>query len=153
MATPLLEASTDINAGPAQVWAIISDLKRMGEWSPQCRKVIVVGGEVKQGARTINVNRRGLLTWPTTATVVTFAPEKAIAFRITENRTVWSYEITPTPTGVRLTERREAAGGKTTALSSFLVSKALGGNDSFEAELQEGMRETLVKIKAAAEKS
>ena len=152
MAAPLIEQSTEIAATPEKVWSIVSDLKRMGEWSPQCRKVIVRGGTVKLGAKTINVNKRGLLVWPTTAKVVRFEPNKQIAYRIAENHTVWGFEITPTDTGVRLTERREAKNGKTTKVSSTLVDLAFGGNDSFEAELEEGMRETLVKIKAAAER-
>lgn len=152
MAAPLLEQSTEIAATPEKVWSIVSDLKRMGEWSPQCRKVIVRGGTVKLGAKTINVNKRGLLVWPTTAKVVRFEPNKQIAYRIAENHTVWGFEITPTDTGVRLTERREAKNGQTTKVSSTLVDLAFGGNDSFEAELEEGMRETLVKIKAAAER-
>ena len=152
MAAPLIEQSTEIAATPEKVWSIVSDLKRMGEWSPQCRKVIVRGGTVKLGAKTINVNKRGLLVWPTTAKVVRFEPNKQIAYRIAENHTVWGFEITPTDTGVRLTERREAKNGQTTKVSSTLVDLAFGGNDSFEAELEEGMRETLVKIKAAAER-
>ncbi|MEH3154149.1 MAG: SRPBCC family protein [Gordonia paraffinivorans] len=152
MAAPLIEQSTEIAATPEKVWSIVSDLKRMGEWSPQCRKVIVRGGTVKLGAKTVNVNKRGLLVWPTTAKVVRFEPNKQIAYRIAENHTVWGFEITPTDAGVRLTERREAKNGQTTKVSSTLVDLAFGGNDSFEAELEEGMRETLVKIKAAAER-
>ncbi|GAA2056196.1 SRPBCC family protein [Williamsia deligens] len=152
MAAPLIETSTEIAATPERVWSIVSDLGRMGEWSPQCRKVIVRGGTVKLGARTINVNKRGLLVWPTTAKVVRFEPNKQIAYRITENRTVWGFEITPTDAGVRLTERREATGGQTTKVSSTLIDLVMGGTDSFDAELEEGMRETLVKIKAAAER-
>lgn len=152
MAAPLLEQSTEIAATPEKVWSIVSDLRRMGEWSPQCRKVIVRGGTVKLGAKTINVNKRGLLVWPTTATVVRYEPNKQIAYRITENRTVWGFEITPTENGVRLTERREAKNGETTKVSSALVGLAMGGTESFDAELTEGIRETLAKIKAAAER-
>lgn len=151
MAAPLIEDSIDVDASPEAVWSVISDLKRMGEWSPQCKKMIVFGGEVKQGARTLNVNRRGPLFWPTNAKVVTFEPNRQIAFRVAENHTVWSYAIEPTATGSRLTETRTAAGGKTTAVSSFLVDKVFGGNDSFEDELREGIRETLGKVKRAAE--
>ncbi|MCF8609503.1 SRPBCC family protein [Gordonia sp. HY285] len=151
MAAPIIEDSIEIDASPEAVWSVISDLKRMGEWSPQCKKMIVFGGDVKQGARTLNVNRRGPLVWPTSAKVVAFEPNREIAFRITENHTVWSYRIEPTATGSRVTEQRAAAGGKTTAVSSFLVDKVFGGNDSFEDELRAGIRETLDKVKRAAE--
>ncbi len=43
-AAPLLEASVEIDASPAQAWAVLSDLRRMGEWSPECRRVRVLGG-------------------------------------------------------------------------------------------------------------
>ncbi|GAA4641171.1 SRPBCC family protein [Gordonia humi] len=151
MAAPLIEDSIDVAASPEAVWSVISDLPRMGEWSPQCKKMFVLGGEVKAGARTVNVNRRGPLFWPTTAKVVAFEPNREIAFRIAENHTVWSYKIEQTATGSRVTESRAAAGGKTTAVSSFLVDKVFGGNDSFEDELREGIRETLGKVKRAAE--
>lgn len=151
MASPLLEESIEINTSADKVWAVISDLKRMGEWSPQCKKMIVRGEPIGVGTRTININRRGPLVWPTTAKIVRFVADKELAFKIAENRTVWSYTIEPSANGVTVTERREAANGTTTKVSAFLVDKVFGGNDSFEDELREGIRETLGKIKRAAE--
>lgn len=151
MAAPLIEATIDIDATPEKVWSVVSDLKRMGEWSPQCAKMIVRGTPVSIGTRTININRRGPLVWPTTAKVVRFEPNREIAFRVAENHTVWSYTLTEGTTGVTLTERREATNGQTTTVSRVLVDRMFGGADSFEAELHEGMNETLGKIKRAAE--
>ncbi|MFT3660961.1 MAG: SRPBCC family protein [Gordonia sp. (in: high G+C Gram-positive bacteria)] len=151
MAAPLIEESLEIAGTPAQVWSVVSDLQRMGEWSPQCKKMFVFGGPVKAGTRTANINRRGLLIWPTTAKVVTFEPNKQIAWKITENNTVWGFVLTETAGGVTVTHSRVAADGQTSALSSFLVDKVFGGNDSFEPELAAGMRETLGKIKLAVE--
>ncbi|QNG19950.1 SRPBCC family protein [Rhodococcus triatomae] len=145
-----LEAVIDIDASPQDVWAVVADLKRMGEWSPQCRRMHIVGGAVAEGTRTININRKGLLVWPTTAKVVRFVPNKAVAFRIVENRTIWSYELEPTETGTRVTERREAPTG-TSTLSQFLVKNVLGGNEDFESELVQGMNASLQRIKKEAE--
>ncbi|MFC7959920.1 SRPBCC family protein [Rhodococcoides kroppenstedtii] len=145
-----LSATIDVQAPPAAVWAVVSDLKRMGEWSPQCKKMTVLGGEPKLGTRTINLNKRGPLVWPTSAKVVRFEPERRLAFRVTENHTIWSYELEPTETGTRVTERREAPGG-TTAVSNLLVRLAFGGQRNFDGELERGMNATLAKIKAAAE--
>lgn len=151
MTASLIEESIDIDATPAQVWSVISDLQRMGEWSPQCKKMIIRGGTVGLGTKTININRRGPLVWPTTSKVVRFTPNQEIAFRVAENRTVWSYTITPpNGSGVTVTERREL-NGTTTKVSSVLVDKVMGGTESFEAELKLGMAETLGKIKRAAE--
>lgn len=149
MAAPLLEASTEIKATPEKVWAVVSDLKRMGEWSPQCRKVVVRGGgPVTLGTKTVNVNKRGLLVWPTTAKVVRFVENEEIAYRITENGSIWSFTITPTETGVTLTERREAP-NNTKKVSQVLINVAMGGEKPFDAELVDGMNQTLGKIKAS----
>lgn len=151
MAAPLIEESIDVAGTPAQVWSVVSDLARMGQWSPQCKKMFVFGGPVKLGTRTLNVNRRGPLVWPTSAKVVAFEPDREIAWRVAENNTVWGFEITESGDGVTVTQRRSVAGGETTKVSAFLVDKVFGGNDDFEVELAAGMRETLGKIKRTVE--
>ncbi|KRE26483.1 polyketide cyclase [Mycobacterium sp. Soil538] len=149
MAAPILQAQIDINAPVSTVWRLVSDLDRMPQWSPQCRKMKALGG-LRQGARTINMNRRGRLFWPTTCRITELVPEQKLAFRVNENNTVWSYELEPTEAGTRLIETRNAENG-TKAISTFLVGKFMGGVPSFEQELIEGMNASLARIKAAAE--
>jgi uncharacterized protein YndB with AHSA1/START domain len=133
-----------------KVWALVSDLRRMPQWSPQCR-VMKPLGLVRQGARTINVNRRNrFFFWPTTCTVTEVIPEKKVAFRVDINHTIWSYELEPTDTGTRVVESRHAENG-VTAISNMSVNALMGGVPSFERELVEGMNETLSRLKAAAE--
>ncbi len=146
----LIEGSVEIAAKPETVWALVSDLKRMPEWSPQVRKQLVLGRTVKEGTRTFNINGQGKLRWPTTAKVVAFEPNKKLAFKIVENRSVWTYELEPTATGTRLTESRTTPDG-TSKFSDFSVDKGLGGAESFEASLDTGISTTLERIKAAAE--
>jgi uncharacterized protein YndB with AHSA1/START domain len=133
----------------SKVWALVSDLSRMPQWSPQCRLMKPLG-QLRQGARTVNFNRRGLLFWPTTCRITEFVPEEKLAFRVNENHTVWTYELEPTEAGTRLVETRHAENG-TTAVSNFLVGKFMGGVPSFEQELLEGMNASLTRIKSAAE--
>lgn len=147
-----LEATTEIDAPPAAVWALVSDLRRMPRWSPQCARTFLRGGEMKVGAKMVNINRRGLLVWPTQGQVVDLVPEKRVAFRIKENWTVWSFELEPTASGgTRLTQRREAPKG-ISDLSVRLTERVLGGVDDFTVELQRGMQQTLARIKADAER-
>ena len=147
-----LEATTEIDAPPAAVWALVSDLRRMPRWSPQCAKTFLRGGEMRVGAKMVNVNRRGLLVWPTQGQVVDLVPEQRVAFRIKENWTVWSFELEPTASGgTRLTQRREAPKG-ISDLSVKLTNRVLGGVDDFTVELQRGMQQTLARIKADAER-
>jgi uncharacterized protein YndB with AHSA1/START domain len=144
-----IEATTEIAAPPAEVWDLVSDLRNMARWSPQVVKTFVKA-PVAEGSTMFNINRRKFLFWPTQAKVVRFVPEQEIAFRVKENFTVWSYRLEATGTGTRLTARREAPQG-ISDLSVGLTKRALGGVDTFTTELQQGMRETLEKIKADAE--
>ena len=152
MATPVLESSVVIDAPVEKVWSVVSDLARMGERSPQCRKVFVFGGPIKQGTRMLNINKQGWRVWPTNTQVVEFTPNEKIAFRVAENHTVWSFTLVPDGEKTTVVERREAAGGKTTAVSSLLISALLGGNEDFERGLLVGMKQTLSQIKTDAEK-
>jgi uncharacterized protein YndB with AHSA1/START domain len=149
MAAPLLQAEVDINAPVSRIWGLISDLSRMPQWSPQCRMMKLLG-PLRPGTRTINLNRRNMLFWPTTATITEVIPERKIAFRIPINTSVWSYELEATATGTRLVETRHAENG-VRAVSTAVTKAALGGVDSFESELLEGMNQSLARIKAAAE--
>jgi uncharacterized protein YndB with AHSA1/START domain len=149
VAQPLLQAQIDIAAPPATVWGLISDLRLMPQWSPQCR-LMKVRGPLRQGAKTINLNRRGFMFWPTTSQITEFVPEQKLAFRVNENNTVWAYELEATATGTRLTESRHAENG-VKAVSNALVNALMGGVPSFEQELLAGMNDSLERIKAAAE--
>ncbi|AHC27271.1 MULTISPECIES: SRPBCC family protein [Mycobacteriaceae] len=150
MGAPLLQAQIDIDAPPAKVWALISDLSRMPEWSPQTRKMKLLGG-MRVGAKTVNVNRRGLQAWPTTSTITAIEPERRLAFRVDLNGTEWSYELEPIDGGTRVIESRRAPNG-VKKVSTVLVNAMMGGVPSFEEELVDGMNQTLARIKDAAER-
>ena len=144
-----LEATTTINAAPAQVWAAITDLPRMASWSPQVVKTIVLG-QVKEGARFFNINHQGWKHWPTNAKVVRFAPHSDFAFRVAENSTVWSFQLDETAEGTVVTHRRETPTG-VSALSRSLTKVAFGGQENFTDELRTGMATTLTNLKTDLE--
>ena len=146
-----IEATVEIDAPTTKVWALVSDLRNMRRWSPQNARTFL-RGDGGVGTRMVNINRRGLLVWPTQSEVVRFAPEKEIAFRVKENFTVWSYELEDLGDGrTRVTSRREAPKG-ISDLSVGLTKVAFGGVDRFTTELEQGMQETLSRIKADAER-
>ena len=148
--SPQLEQSVEIAAEPAQVWALVTDVPRMAQWSPQVVRSKVKGGEVKLGAKFSNVNRRGPLFWPTTGKVVRCEPHRDFAFRIAENKTIWSFELEPTATGTKVTQRRETPDG-IAKVSQVMTKVLLGGQAKFTAELGDGMKQTLDRIKAEVE--
>ncbi|WP_319430269.1 SRPBCC family protein [Mycobacterium sp. RTGN5] len=149
MAAPLLQAEIDINAPVSRVWSLIADLDNMPKWSPQCRLMKALG-EVRPGTRTVNLNRRNKLFWPTTSTITELIPERKLAFRVNANNTVWSYELEETATGTRVVESRHAENG-VKAVSSMTINAVMGGVPNFEKELVDGMNTSLARIKAAAE--
>jgi uncharacterized protein YndB with AHSA1/START domain len=149
MAAPLLQAEVEINAPVSKVWTLISDLSNMPKWSPQCRMMKSLG-PLRPGTRTVNLNRRNNLFWPTTSTITEVIPERKLAFRVNANNTVWSYELEPTATGTKVVETRHAENG-VKAVSTMTVNAVLGGVPGFEKELIAGMNTSLARIKAAAE--
>lgn len=151
----LIEDSIEIAAPPEKVWSLVTDIPKMAQWSPQVVKSTVKGGEVRLGATFANLNKQGMKRWPTNGKVVRFTPlgdgsNGDFAFKIRENGTIWSFELEPTATGTRVTERRDASGG-ISKLSLFLTKTMLGGQEKFTAELRAGIRQTLERIKAEAE--
>jgi hypothetical protein len=122
----------------------------MSSWSPQVARTYVLGGPVRLGTRFFNLNHDGWKHWPTTAQVVRFAPHRDFAFRIGENRTIWSFALEEIDGGTRVTQRRETPDG-ISAVSNVLVEIGLGGQERFVADLLEGMSQTLERIKAEVE--
>ena len=148
---PLLEESIEVAAPPEAVWALVSDVRRMASWSPQVVRTFVRGGGVVgPGTRTVNINRRGPLFWPTQAKVVRFEPHREFALRIKDNFTIWSFTLEPTEAGTRVVQRREAPDG-ISSISLRLTNAVLGGQAAFTEELRAGMRVTLERIKAELE--
>lgn len=149
MVAPLLQAQVDIDAPAAEVWALISDFGRMPEWSPQCRWMKSFG-PLRAGTRTLNLNRRNRMFWPTTCTVLEVIPEKKLAFRVNTNHSIWSYELERNGERTRVIESRHAENG-VAAVSNMTINAFFGGTTNFESELIDGMKASLANIKAAAE--
>lgn len=145
-----IEATIDIAAPPAKVWALVSDLRNMARWSPQTAKSFL-RGENGPGARFLNINRKGLLVWPTQTKVVRFEEGTEIAWRVKENFTIWSLRLEPTADGgTRVVQTREAPDG-ISDVSVNLTKVAFGGVPKFTRTLQADMARTLAQIKAEAE--
>jgi uncharacterized protein YndB with AHSA1/START domain len=146
-----LEADIEIDAAPERVWSVLSDVARMGEWSPECRKMVVLGA-TRRGARVVGLNRRRWAIWPTNSRIVRFEPERAIAWKVLENRTTWSYELEPiVGGGTRVVERRTAPPPGISPFAAAFAKVFLGGVDRHDTELLAGMNTTLERIKTEVE--
>jgi hypothetical protein len=146
----------EIDASPDRVYDLISDISRMGEWSPECIHCEWTGGATGPvvGARVKARNKgaRGP-AWSNRPTVIAADPGREFAF----NRTgfaigsyTWRYRLEPTVNGTRVTESYEVE-RPLPHVMSWLTEKWTGSSDR-DADLRRGMQTTLARLKAAAEK-
>jgi hypothetical protein len=103
------EASIEIAASPAEIYAMVSDITRMGEWSPEnVGGVWLDGGTGQVGDRFEGNNRSGDREWSRECEVARADPGADFTFvvgSVEANCTWWSYEMESVGDGARLTER------------------------------------------------
>lgn len=104
-----IEISRDIAASPEAVYAAISDVTRMGEWSEECVACEWHDGfdGPAVGARFDGHNRNGEREWTSTGTVIEAEPGRTFAFECSMydvHFSTWGYRIEPTDGGCRVTE-------------------------------------------------
>jgi uncharacterized protein YndB with AHSA1/START domain len=146
-------ASIDIAAPPEVVYDLISDITRMGEWSPECYRCEWIDGAnaPTKGVRFRGYNRRGPLRWERTAVVVTAERGREFTFTTVNDRTGrdethWQYTMEPTPLGTQLTESFQF-------LWCSLANKAAEMFLPRGHQVTRGIEETLRRIKSAAEQT
>lgn len=109
---PRIDVSRDIAAAPEVVYAALSDVTRMGEWSSECHECRwhdgVDGPTV--GAVFDGHNRNGAHEWTTQGTVVEAEPGRSFVFECSMygvHYATWGYRIEPVAGGCRVTEWSE----------------------------------------------
>ncbi len=150
---PSITRTIDVDADPAVVWALVSDLTRMGEFSPENAGGFWVGATGPAlGARFRGTNRNGAREWHTRVRVVQFEAGRRFAFDVRSpfgmRVSRWAYEVEPTPTGCRLHEHWYRVGNR--FVQRFLGPRVTGRADrpGFNAE---SIEHTLAAVKAHAE--
>jgi len=144
-------ASLSIAAPPRLVYQLITDITRMGEWSPECYHCVWLDGAsaAVPGARFRGYNKRGKIRWQTTAVVTSAEEGRLFAFTTLHDKTgaeetTWRYDLQPLRDGTVLTESYEFLWCPLWArIVEFPVPR--------DRQLGRGIRQTLSKLKAAAE--
>jgi hypothetical protein len=147
-------------APPAEVWDLVSDVTRIGEFSPETFEARWLDGasEPQAGANGpqagarfrghVRRNGRGPVYW-TTCTVTASEPGREFAFAVNGPGEVvvntWRYQLTPDGDGTDVTESFELPGSPLNRLYWRLAGRA-----RMRTNLN-GMRVTLEKMKAIAE--
>jgi hypothetical protein len=131
---------------------MVSDLTRMGEWSPENDGATWMGGATgpMSGAKFRGVNSHGKRKWKTIGTIIDSEPARLITFRTTAagfKVAEWRYAFEATEGGCRVTETWIDQRGR--------IAKALGKPVSGVADRathnRGTMEKTLERLKEAAE--
>ena len=150
------EASVRVEAPPEKVYGVVSDVTRMGEWSPETTSADWVGGATGPavGAKFKGRNRNGLARWSTTPRVVAAEPGREFAFTTSwlgKDMTLWTYRMEPEGAGSRVTESFEMlidVPWYFTASERWLM-----GVKDRKADLEANMAKTLERLKGVVEGS
>lgn len=136
------------------LYTLISDVTRMGEWSPENiggRWVRGASGPAP-GARFLGSNRRGWRRWTTNCTVVAAEPGRRFSFDV---RVVvipasrWTYDLKPDGDATLVTETWSDHRPSWFAR----LAGATMGIDDIRAHNQRNIEATLANLAAAAERA
>jgi hypothetical protein len=144
------EAQVYVAAAPDVVYGIVSDVTRMGEWSPEttrCEWIDGASGPVV-GARFKGSNKRGVARWSTKPTVVAAEPGREFAFEV-DTDVRWTYRFAAENDGTRLTESFEML--RDIRWYYAIAERWVMGIKDRRADLERGMNETLQRIKQVVE--
>ena len=147
-----VEVSTEIAAPPDRVWSLVSDLPRMGEWSPENTGGRWLGGASGPavGAKFRGSNAKGFRRWSTTCTVTDATAGKRFAFDVHYAGipiSTWEYSIDATGGGSTVTESWSDRRPFWMKIGSGPVMGVLDR----AAHNRRNMEATLAALKAAAE--
>lgn len=143
-----------IAARPEHVYDLVADVTRMGEWSPECYRCEWLDGATTAavGARFKARNKRRLLRWSNTPTVVVADRGREFAFSRTVfggGEYVWRYRLDEAPDGrTDITESYDAVQPEARLMSWFAHLFTPGNEADY---LRDAMTTTLQRVKTVAE--
>lgn len=149
-----IEESIDIDAPPERLYDMVSDLSRMGEWSPENQGGKWLGDATgaAPGAIFKGRNRNGWRRWSTKATIITANPGKEVSWEskaLGMKVAYWRYQFEPNGKGgTTVTESTEDRRGG----AMHVIGRTASGVADRTAENKKNMRATLEQLKAAAER-
>ena len=141
-------------ASPDELYAMVSDVTRMGEWSPVCKACWWDDGDgPRLGAWFTGRNELPDRTWETRCEVVAADAGREFAFVVAGTATRWGYTFREVDGGTELTESWDFS---PTGVAVFEERFGDDAQNQIETRYQlavTGIPETLAAIKRAAEAS
>ena len=146
-------ADSVIVARPAEdLYDMIADVTRMGEWSPVCKTCWWdEGAGPEVGAWFTGRNETPERTWETRSQVVAAERGREFAFCVGGNRVRWGYAFTPEDGGTRITESWEFLPEGIASFRERFGESADVEVDKRREAARAGIPATLAAIKKAAE--
>jgi hypothetical protein len=154
MPEPILSFSDSIviACSPQVLYDMVSDITRMGEWSPICKACWWDdGASARPGACFTGRNETPERTWETRSQVVTADPGREFAFAVSGDRVRWSYTFAPVAGGTRVTESWDFLPGGAAAFQERYGADAPAQIAAREQAAHAGIPATLAALKRAAE--
>ena len=160
----VVSASIGIAAPAGDTYDALSDITRMGEWSPECVSCEWIRRErawapVGVGDRFRGLNRSGSHEWTTECEVIVAQRPREFAWEVLSlapapRTSVWRFVLTDTAFGVSLEERFEMSApphGLRRALERMVPERGEAWLLGRQHELLEGIRTTLSALKSSLE--
>lgn len=144
--------STVIARPPEELYDMVSDVTRMGEWSPICKACWWDEGDTARvGAKFTGRNELPERTWETRSEVVAADRGREFAFVVESTGTRWGYSFAPVDGGTQVTEAWEFH-----PKGAAVFEERFGENAQAEIQIRadtarKGIVTTLAAIKKAAE--
>lgn len=146
--------SAYVDAPPEAVYAVVSDVTRTPELSPEIVSCTWLGGATGPavGARFLAVNKAGRGSWKNRPVVTVAEPGREFAFSRSEpmaGEIVWRYRFEPEGSGTRVTESYEVV-RPITRLGWLVITYGFGSPDR-RGDLRRGMLQTLERLRGLVE--
>jgi hypothetical protein len=148
--------SLHIAAPAADLYALVADVTRMPEFSPEILECHWLDGATGPavGARFAARNKvPGRPSWVNKPVVTEIVPDKSFAFARTEKfagTVEWAYTFEPDVSGTMVTESYRVT--KPLSPMGWFIIGTLFGRKDRRTDLRAGMDQTLERMRAAAER-
>ena len=146
-----LRAETHVAAAPDAVWAVLGDVRRMPDLSPELVRMFALKrGGLRPGQWYLGINRRGLVAWPTRSTVSDVDPGRLLAWDTATSGARWIWELVPDGDGTLVVHRRPVP-RRLTLLTRVFAAAFLGGASTHSDDLEADMALSVARLKQAVE--
>ena len=144
--------SIHVMASPSVVYALVSDVERIGEWSPECRSAKWLDDRRGIGARFQGSNRSGMNRWSRICEVLVDQPDREFTWRTipgrltTDDSTHWGFVLEPDGHGTVLTQRMQMVQQPEAWFRPYIRLTM-----AHHLDMREQMRATLDAVRVTAE--